>query len=451
MAADITLPELGDGIDSGDVLEVLVRAGDIISKDQGIVELETDKATVEVPCPLAGKVLTVHVKEGDTVPISGLLITVDAAEKPQSRPTSATPPAEGAVAPSAVTSGSPSRAESAKAAESRSREFSAIEPALPQQQPAGSAPASDEKAGNNPEGPIPAVPAVRRFAREGGADLRELTGSGQGGRITRSDVLAVVRQASQAAREQRTTTKSGQVPTEKDAFGPIHVEKMSRVRRTISEKMHESWSTVPRVTNFDDADLTELEQFRNASKNDYAEKGIKLTSMPFVIKAVAMALEDHPLINASLDIENQQIIYKDYISIGIAVDTERGLVVPALRRADELSIPEIASELAQVAQKARDGDFSVEDLRGGTFTISNLGVIGGSYSTPIINVPEVAILLLGRSRKTPTVVDDQIRIRLMMPLSLSYDHRLVDGATAARFLNDVKSFLEAPSRLLLAP
>lgn len=226
---------------------------------------------------------------------------------------------------------------------------------------------------------------------------------------------------------------------------------MAKIRKVIAAKMHESWTTCPRVTNFDDADVTELERLRVSSKDDYAKKGIKLTSLPFVIKAVASALKNHPAINASLDMEQDQIIYKEYVNIGIAVDTDRGLVVPSLRAVNEMSIPDVARALAQLSENVRDGNFTLADLQGSTFTISNLGAIGGTYSTPIINVPEVAILLVGRSRKMPVVIDDQIVIRLMMPMSLSYDHRLVDGATAARFLNDVIDFLEAPSRLLLAP
>ena len=226
---------------------------------------------------------------------------------------------------------------------------------------------------------------------------------------------------------------------------------MSKIRKTIASKMHESWSTAPRVTNFDDADVTSLEAMRQASKADYAESGIKLTTMPFIVKAVSLALKSNPLLNASIDMENEQIVYKDYINVGIAVDTERGLVVPALRQADQLSIPAIARALGKIAESARNSDFSLDDLRGSTFTISNLGAIGGTYSTPIINTPEVAILLVGRSRKLPVVFNDEIAIRLMMPLSLSYDHRLVDGAAAARFLNDVIGFLRTPSRLLIAP
>ena len=216
--------------------------------------------------------------------------------------------------------------------------------------------------------------------------------------------------------------------------------------------MHESWSSVPRVTNFDDADVTKLEAIRQASKQDYEAAGIKLTAMPFIIKSVSMALRQNPLINASYDNEEEQIVYKRYINVGVAVDTERGLLVPALRNTDEKSIAEIAKDLAATAKRVRDNKFSLDDLRGGTFTISNLGAIGGTYSTPIINVPEVAILLVGRSRKLPVVMaNDEIAARLMMPMSLSYDHRLIDGATAARFLNDVIGFLAEPGRLLIAP
>jgi pyruvate/2-oxoglutarate dehydrogenase complex dihydrolipoamide acyltransferase (E2) component len=205
------------------------------------------------------------------------------------------------------------------------------------------------------------------------------------------------------------------------------------------------------VTNFDDADVSELEKIRQSSKDDYAAKGLKLTSMPFLIKAVSMALRNHPIINAEYDMAQGHIIYKRYVSVGVAIDTPRGLVVPALRNTDQQSISEITHSLAAKVASVRDNKFSVDDLRGSTFTVSNLGAIGGTYSTPIVNLPELAILLVGRSRKLPVVVDDQVVPRLMMPLSLSYDHRLIDGAAASRFLNDVIEFLEEPGRLLLAP
>jgi len=226
---------------------------------------------------------------------------------------------------------------------------------------------------------------------------------------------------------------------------------MSKIRKTIAERMSYSKNTCPHVTNFDDADVTELERIRQASKADYAASGVKLTTMPFLIKAAAQSLKLHHTINASVDTDAGEIIYKDYVNVGIAVDTDRGLVVPVIRNADATPIPDIARGLGDMAQNVRDGSFSMDDLKGGTFTISNLGAIGGTYSTPIINHPEVAILLVGRSRKLPVVVDDQVQVRLMMPLSLSYDHRLVDGAAAARFLNEIKDFLQNPSRLLLIP
>jgi pyruvate/2-oxoglutarate dehydrogenase complex dihydrolipoamide acyltransferase (E2) component len=286
--------------------------------------------------------------------------------------------------------------------------------------------------------------------------LTTVAGTGEGGRITREDILEVVRQANQAGAAAPAVESSSDgfvVPgaPATDKWGPVGIEKPTNIRKTIAKKMHESWSTVPRVTNFDDADVTELEAIRQTSKADYKAAGIKLTSMPFLIKAVSMALRQNPAINSNIDLDNDQIIYKQYVNVGIAVDTDNGLMVPVLRNTDQKSISELARDLAKTATNVRDGNFSLDDLRGGTFTISNLGAIGGTYSTPIVNVPEVAILLVGRSRKMPVVVDDEIEARLMMPLSLSYDHRIIDGATAARFLNDVIGFLEAPGRLLLAP
>lgn len=464
MAIEITLPALGDGIESGDVLEVLVREGDTIEKDQGIIEIETDKATVEVPSSHAGKVVSVAVKEGDTVQVGQTLVTLETVQATDSAPSEAASPSP-APEPAAAAQSDSDESEqpippAETPAEAEAPEPAASEPAEPATSQADvrleAAPAESHRPAPVPTTPssgssvVPAGPAVRRFAREVGVDLHQVRGTGPGGRITREDVLQIVREANRVAREAPPETA---LPPDqqRDAWGPIQRVKMTKIRRTIAEKMHASWSSVPRVTNFDDADVTELEQIRQAGKLDYAEKGIKLTAMPFVIKAVALALRDHPTLNATLDLEQGQIVYKHYINIGIAVDTERGLVVPCLRHADRLSIPDIARELAELAEKVRSGEFGVDDLRGGTFTISNLGAIGGTYSTPIVNVPEVAILLVGRSRKMPVVRDDQATVRLMMPLSLSYDHRLVDGATAARFLNDVISYLEAPGRLLLAP
>ncbi len=466
MPIDIKLPELGEGITSGDVLEVLVAVGDTIAKDQGIVELETEKATIAVPASQAGVVSKIHVSVGETVNVGQPLISVEAeakaatekpapAPKPASakpaetptpaKPVEATSDAPKSSTPAAVTAPTTAKPESVPEEEPAKPSASKPRPASPKIPTAAPAAESAESDGM---GAVAAGPSIRRFAREVGVDLRRVTGSGPGGRISREDILQVVRSSSS---NQRSGALAPNATGQHDDYGPVRTEKMSRIRRTIAEKMHLSWTTAARVTNFDDADVTDLEEFRNDSKADYAKQGIKLTSLPFVIKAVAMALRTHPQINASINVEASQIIFKEYIHIGIAVDTERGLVVPALRDADKLSIPQIAKKLQLIAEAARTNSFSLEDLKGSTFTISNLGAIGGSYSTPMINVPESAILLTGRARKMPVVIEDKVAVRLMMPLSISYDHRLIDGSVAARFLNDVIAYLQAPSRLLLAP
>ena len=462
MPTEVKLPNLGDGVAEGDVLEVFVKEGDVIAKDQGIIELETGKATVQVPSSHAGKILKVHVKSGQTIPSGALLLTLEAAaagaspsagapkpaaEKPAAaRPAAKPAPQAPAPPPVAKPAAPPPPAPTPTAPQPSPAP--ARQPPAPAPTPSPAVVVAEPAA--TPGGEIAAGPAIRRFAREVGVDLSRVTGSGEGGRITREDVLAVVRSHSQAPGADGSKAKTS-TATHRDSWGPVRIERVTKIRKTIAAKMHESWSTVPRVTNFDDADVTELEKIRVSSKEDYAKKGIKLTSLPFVIKAVANSLRNHPVINASLDLAGDQILYKEYINIGIAVDTDRGLVVPSLRGTDEMSIPDIARALAQIADNVRDGNFTPADLQGSTFTISNLGAIGGTYSTPIINTPEVAILLVGRARQLPVVAQDQIVPRLMMPLSLSYDHRLVDGAAAARFLNEVIDFLESPSRMLLAP
>ena len=485
MSTEIKLPSLGEGVESGDVLEIVVKVGDVIKKGQSIVELETDKATVSVPSPLAGKILSLAIKEGETIKIGTVLASIEAvgAAAPMSAPvTSPAPPQPPApvalkveqtpsnTAPISVRPAAPIVVQPIAASGAPISQGTPPQRGLnkPQQAiPDDGTPFSDDI--------IPAGPAIRRFAREVGVDLVSVAGTGDGGRITREDILAVVRHANQTVRSApqtavqagNTATIASEAPALKpaagakgtalpgtaatDDYGPIRVDRMTKIRKTIANQMHKSWSTVPRVVNFDDADITDLEAIRQVSKDDYASRGIKLTSMPFLIKAVATALKHHPALNATIDMENEQIIYKDYVNLGIAVDGEKGLVVPTLKNADKMSIPDIAYALSDLSSRVRNNSYAVSDLRGGTFTISNLGAIGGTYSTPIVNVPEVAILLVGRSRKMPIVMgDDTIKPRLMMPLSLAYDHRSVDGATAARFLNDIIALLEAPSRLLLA-
>ena len=491
MPTEIKLPSLGEGIESGDVLEILVKVGDMIKKGQSLVEMETDKATVSVPSPVAGKILSIAIKEGATVKVGEVLASIEAigVVAPPAAPVTPTapitptapapPPASAPPAPKATVAPPPAVTpiiEQPVAPKLVKPTAPIVVP--PALAPVAAAPAAQPIAADAgtpfSDDVIPAGPAIRRFAREVGVDLASVDGTGDGGRITRDDVLAVVRHANQTVRSapQATASESTSIITSEmppakptttikgtvlpgtvanDDYGPIRVDRMTKIRKTIAAQMHKSWSTVPRVVNFDDADVTDLEAFRQTSKDDYASRGIKLTTMPFLIKAVATALKHHPALNATIDTENEQIIYKDYVNIGIAIDSERGLVVPTLKNADKMSIPDIAYSLSDLSSRVRSNDFAVSDLRGGTFTISNLGAIGGTYSTPIVNVPEVAILLVGRSRKMPIVMDDDsIKARLMMPLSLAYDHRSVDGATAARFLNDIIAYLEAPSRLLLA-
>jgi pyruvate dehydrogenase E2 component (dihydrolipoamide acetyltransferase) len=436
MATEFTLPDLGENIASGDVVTVFVSEGDVIKPGQALLEVETDKAVIEVPCPPGGRIEKVLVKKGDTVKVGQALVVLGAAGAAPAAPSK---PAAAAAAPQPAAARQPAAPAPAAPVAPPPVAPAAVEapwPVARELEPVAATATVD-----------PAGPAVRRLARELGVDLARVRGSGPAGRIVREDVIAAVRQASSAAPTSRPRAASG---TERDDWGPIRREQMSRMRKTIAANMVRSVSTIPHLTNFDDADVTELERLRKESAAEYAKSNLKLTALAFVVKAVSLSLRQHPAINATIDPEKGEIVYKEYVSIGLAVDTPRGLVVPVLRDCDELSIPQIAQAIAETAEKAKNAQYGVEDLRGGTFTISNLGAVGGAYSTPIINWPEVAILLLGRSRKMPVVHEDRIEPRLMMPLSLSYDHRLVDGAMAARFLSEVIGYLESPGRLLLA-
>ena len=487
MSIEVKVPDLGDGIDSGDVLNVLVAVGDVVTAEQDIVELETEKAVAPVPSTEAGRVAAVHVQVGETVAIGASLITLDpeAGSSPTQAPeveqaiqsdadteqietatatdqAPAPPDIPEPVAPPTETI--PATAEPSVATPVAREPATPIAPTMPMAPTPAAAPiqtTAPRVSGNGDAGHQSAAsPAIRRYARELGVDLAIIRGSGPDGRITQEDIRGAVRTTTVSANAAPTSTSSGSHlaavsgpdgDASEDAYGPTLRSGIPKIRATIGKNMVHSKATAPHVTNFDDADITELEQIRQSSKKDYAAAGIKLTTMPFVVRSVAQALRHHPAINASLDMDVNEIIYKQYVNVGVAVDTERGLVVPVIRGADALGIPQLSREITHFAEKARDGKLSMDDMRGGTFTISNLGAIGGTYSTPVINVPEVAILLIGRSREMPVVKDGEVKIRLMMPLSLSYDHRLVDGAAAARFLNDVKGYLETPSRLLIAP
>ena len=483
MSIEVKVPDLGDGLDSGDVLNILVTVGDVVRAEQGIVELETEKAVAEIPTTQAGRVAAVHVQVGETVAIGASLITLDTEEaaKPTETPEVAQSVDSEETAqqsePTGPPENEPPRVGTTEDPPVVSTTSIAAEVEATKNPPASAPtpmPMQTAQTTKKPSPPLPpsghtatdahhqsaASPAIRRYARELGVNLGLIKGTGPDGRITQEDIRGSVRVSTGPASRSKMQGRGVESPSvasgvegeaSEDAYGPILRSRMPKIRVTIAKNMVRSKATAAHVTNFDDADITELEQIRQSSKKDYAAAGIKLTSMPFVVRSVAQALRYHPTINAALDMDVNEIVYKQYVNVGVAVDTERGLVVPVIRNADTLGIPQVAREIAHFAEKSRDGKLGMDDMRGGTFTISNLGAIGGTYSTPVINVPEVAILLVGRSREMPVVKDREVKIRLMMPLSLSYDHRLVDGAAAARFLNDVKGYLETPSRLLIAP
>ena len=476
MAVEFKLPDLGENIDSGDIVNVLVAEGDEIQVGQNVLEIETGKAVVELPCPHAGKIKKIHVSKGSKVKVGDPLLSLEG----KATQTEKSPPSGNGARKkpksAATVADDEETAEATRDAEPEPKEKvkRSAEPATKEK--AHSKPAAEAKAEKAPEKSTaeksiaakakstsskpakgktpPAGPATRRLARELGVDLERVNGSGAGGRITEEDIKAAVRQSTAATKTRTPALARGaQLPEgteDRDNWGPIRRHPMSKVRVTIAVNMARSASTIPHVTNFDDADITELERIRKGGMSDHVDASVKLTMMPFVMKAVAQSLRLHPMVNASIDMENEEIIYKEYVNLGVAVDTDRGLVVPVIRDVDQMSIPRIAAALQAVAEQARAAHLSLDDMRGATFTISNLGAIGGIYSTPIINLPNVAIVLVGKSRKLPVVIDDKIEVRLMMPLSLSYDHRLVDGATAARFLNEIISYLRVPGRLLLA-
>jgi len=469
MSTQITLPNLGENIESGDVLSILVSEGDTVKKDQDLLEIETDKATMPVPSPSAGKITKILVSEGDTIEVGAAIMEIEAGggekeskkEKPAAKKKEKEPEPEEEAEAAEVEEEKPvkSAAKQKKIEPAPEEEPEELAPkkksatATQTKQAAVRAPQSsdDDNVPGDGHAASAAGPAVRRLARQLGVELRQVRPTGEGGRITADDVQTFVRETQEqaAAAAPRGVTPPGAPDT--DEFGGVRVEKMSRIRQTIARNMVLSYTTIPQLTNFDDVDVTELEDMRNQSKDDYAQRGIKLTSMSFLVKAAASSLKRHPIVNASVDMEHHQVIYKEYVNIGFAVDTERGLMVPVIQHADRKTISQIAAEVDRLATMARSGELGLDDMRGGTFTISNLGAVGGTYSTPIINPPEVAILLAGRSRTMPQIVEDAVESRLVMPLSLTYDHRVVDGAAAARFLNEVKGYLAAPGRLLLAP
>jgi pyruvate dehydrogenase E2 component (dihydrolipoamide acetyltransferase) len=427
MAKDFRLPDLGEGLTEAEIVRVLVAEGDEIKEDQPVLLVETEKAQVELPSPHGGRVATVHVRAGQRVKVGAVLLSFTDAS-----------------------GGSPSAAPA---------------PATTARAPVAPAPAA---AVPPPGLPPVATPATRRLARELGVDLARVHGTGPGGRVSDEDVrLAAGGRAAApaaaagarpsapapaaAAEALRPLTAPVGLPTlpRFEQWGPVEREPLRGIRRRSAEHLSLAWAVIPHVTQHDQADVTELETMRRRQQNRGGDGSAELTLTVFLVKAVTIALRAHPRFNASLDHATGELVLKRYYNIGVAVDTDQGLMVPVVRGVEGKGIRDLAAELARLVARTREGKATLEDLRGGSFTVTNTGALGGTGATPIINYPEVAILGVGRARQMPVVRDGQIVPRLILPLSLAFDHRVIDGMEAARFSTELVGLLEAPERFFL--
>jgi len=423
--AEFILPELGENIEAANVVKVLVSVGDIIQVEQSILEIETDKATIEVPSTLNGKVVELFVKEGTKAKVGQVVLRVEnsvpqIAEAKTEKETAQTEP-EKKEEPIEIVRGSATAV-------------------IIDNQPSITTHAA------------PAAPSVRRLAREIGVDINQVPGSGPNGRIRMSDV----KEFSKKLHENRGSS-SGQVGIGIKAetlpdfskFGELERKAMSNIRSKTADHLSYAWATIPHVTQFDKADITDLEKVRKGLSSLLEHDGIKLTVTSFLLKIVSSAVKEFPQFNASVDMERKEIVYKKYVNVGVAVDSENGLIVPVVKNVDQKNIFQLTKEMNELAEKARKRKIGLDDLQGGCFTISNLGGIGGTYFTPIVNSPEVAILGVSRGAFEPVYKEEHFVPRLMLPLSLSYDHRLIDGADAIRFLRWIIGALENPYKFLI--
>ena len=515
--ADFKIPELGENVAGGDVTRVLVKVGDTIAKDQPIVELETDKATIEVPSSVAGVVKDIKVKKGDKVQVGAVVLTVDDGSTAAGAGNGAGA-AKGAAAEAPIAAPKPAEAapppqQESRAAQPRRQEQKPQEQPKPQEQKVVSMPQRPSAGSGRPElvegrasaatqraepaerqpveapkaeppkspaaGPLdvraeyggrplaPAAPSVRRLAREIGVDVNQVQGTGPSGRITQEDVKEHARRILSSIG--MTTRSTGGQPApafqlpDFSKWGEIERQPMSNIRRTVAERLSYAWTTIPHVTQFDKADITAMEELRKQYREPVAKAGGNLTVTAMLVKVLATAVQKFPQFNTSVDMQSGEIVYKKYVNVGVAVDTDRGLLVPVVRNADKKNISQIAIEINQLAEKARDRKLTIEDMSGGGITISNLGGIGGTYFTPIVNWPEVAILGVSRGVNEPVFRPStgalgpsgvegrgqSFEPRQMLPLSLSYDHRVIDGADAMRFLRWVVEAIEQPFLLSL--
>jgi pyruvate dehydrogenase E2 component (dihydrolipoamide acetyltransferase) len=456
--AEVKLPELGENVEKGDVIRVLVNVGDVIKADQPVVELETDKATIEVPSSAGGKVTEIRVKPGDKVSVGQVVLVLaedTGAAKPASTEGTGTEKKASAPADEPAPSKSSPAAAPAPAPQADAAPKPAAKPADVVDISTGRAPAAAAKA--EPSGgpapvtagaPVGAAPSVRRYARGLGVNIGEVPGSGPGGRIAQDDVTRYVKSVMTGGRAAAASpVRHVQLP-DFTKWGEVEVKPMSNIRRKTAEHLSAAWAA-PHVTQHDKADVTGVEEFRKAYSAKAEKQGAKITVTSIVIKIVALAIEKFPQFASSVDMANESIVYKKYVHIGVAVDTPNGLLVPVIRDVDKKSISDIAMELTTLSQKARDRKLSLDEMSGGVFSITNLGGIGGTSFTPIVNQPEVAILGLSRTAIEPVWKGENFEPRPMLPLSLSYDHRVIDGADAARFLRFIADALEQPLSLYL--
>ncbi len=501
MPTDFTLPELGENISAGDVLRVLVKPGDTIEKDQAVLELETDKATIEVPSSVAGKVKEIKVKQGDKVKVGQAILSVDDGGAEAAPAAEKAAPAKKEKEPAeAKESGKKTQAKAAEAPKKEQPQPAAQAASDEEPEPEDDEAEGDEAADMQPDveakdkstkpdkagvkdqsvgppqddrkvvdinrgartpaepaaareappaPPAPAAPSVRRMARELGVDVNQVSGSGPGGRISIEDVKEHTKRLVSGAGG-GGAARSVPLP-DFSRFGQVERQPMRAVRRKTAEHLSAAWATIPHVTQFDLADITGLEELRKKYSKQVEAAGGNLTVTAIALKVVAAALRVFPQFNSSIDLGAEEIILKKYVNIGVAVDTDRGLLVPVIRDVDKKNIVQLSVELAQLSEKARTRKISVEEMQGGNFSISNLGGIGGTYFTPIVNAPDVAILGISRARMEPVYQKEsgQFVPRFMLPLSLSYDHRAIDGADGIRFLRWVAEALEQPFLLSL--
>lgn len=445
---EFKLPDLGEGVHEGQIVNVLIQPGQMIQEFQPMLEVETDKAAVEIPSPRAGRVARVNAAPGQKVRVGEVLVVIEESGGPAAPAARSAAPAAPAAAPAIAPAHVPAAAVSAGARASV---------AAPPPVAGGGIAARVHR-----DGPAPAAPVVRKLARELGIDINAVPGSGSNGRILREDVERFALQqrgggaparapAAGAAASGGGMVIAAEALPDFSQYGPVRRVAAPQIRKTIARQMSRAWLNVPRVTHGDEADITELERNRKQLNEALRDGQPKMTVTAIVMKAVAQALRTYPQLNCSWDATTEEIVFKDYIHIGVAVDTPRGLVVPVVRDVDKKPLPQIAAELNAVAERTRTGKFEIADLRGATFTITNVGALGGTFSTAMVNYPEVAILALARSVWAPRVLmpDKQIVPRLILPVSLSFDHRVIDGADSARFTRDVVGALENPLRLIM--